>query len=190
VSQPEPQYYTQRDNGDDSERTCFTSSAAMLAKRVKPSVLTGGNADYEAYYKLVRKHGDTTNAAAQVAALAELGIKSRLVKSGDWGLIHEQVKRWGGVALGYIHRGPVSRPDPNCVGHWCFAFGIDDHQLLIHDPMGEPDMVNGGFVPGRSGKAVRVSRSNFGRRWMVTPNAGGWLYTPGTGWALVVDGVS
>jgi hypothetical protein len=190
VTQAEPQFYPQTDNGAEKDRTCFTSAAAMLAKAVKPSALTGPNADWEQYYPLVRKYGDTTDATAQVKALAELGIKARLVKNSDWGLIHEQVKRRGGLALGYIHRGPVSRPDPASNGHWCYCWGIDDHELLIHDPQGEPDMVNGGFVPGRSGRAVRVSRANFGRRWMVTPSPQGWLYTPGTGWALVVDGVS
>jgi hypothetical protein len=190
VTQAEPQFYPQTDNGAQADRTCFTSAAAMLAKAVKPSSLTGSNADWEQYYPLVRKHGDTINAAAQVAALAELGIKARLVKNADWGLIHEQVKRWGGLALGYIHRGPVNRPDPASNGHWCYCWGIDDTHLLIHDPQGEPDMVNGGFVPGRSGRSVKVSRQNFGRRWMVTPSASGWMHTPGTGWALVVDGVT
>jgi hypothetical protein len=189
VTQPEPQYYPQTDNGAEKDRTCFTSAAAMLAKAVKPSSLSGPNADWEQYYPLVRKHGDTTNATAQVMALAELGIRARMVKNGDWGLIYEQVKRWGGLALGYIHRGPVSRPDPNCVGHWCYCWGIDDTHLMIHDPQGEPAMVNGGFVAGRSGRAVKVTRANFARRWMVTPSQSGWLYTPGTGWALVVDGV-
>ena len=189
VAQPVPQYYSQMDNGAEADRTCFTSAAAMLAKRVKPSCLLGSNADFERYYKLVRKHGDTTNATAQVKALADLGIKARLVKNGDWGLIHEQVKRWGGLALGYIHRGPVGRPAPNCVGHWLFCWGIDDHTLMVHDPAGEPDMINGGFISGGSGRSVRVTRHNFGRRWMVSPSHDGWLYTPGTGWALVVDGV-
>ena len=189
VTQPEPQFYPQTDNGHQADRTCFTSSAAMLAKLVKPSSLSGSNADWVQYYPRVQRHGDTIHAQNQVAALAELGIKARMVKTGDWGLIHEQVKRWGGLCLGYIHRGPSSRPDPRSIGHWAFCWGIDDQHLVLHDPQGEPDMVNGGFVPGRSGRAVRVSRQHFGRRWMVTSSASGWLYTPGTGWALVVDGV-
>ena len=106
----EPTYYTQRDNGAHADRSCFSSACAMLAERVKPGCLgPGKNADFD-YLDRVLRHGDTIHAWAQVAALAELGIKARLVKNAGQGLIDQQLLRWGGLAVGYIHRGAHRRP--------------------------------------------------------------------------------
>lgn len=185
---PVPQFYSQRDNGAQADRTCFTSSAAMLAKLVKPSALTGSNADLE-HLKRVERYGDTTNAQAQIRALAELGITVRLVETGDWDLVREQIKRWGGICLGHIHRGPVTAPDPACDGHWIFGYDLDATHATVHDPGGEGDMVRGGFVNTTGGKSQRYSRRNFERRWMVKRSGGAWVFAPGHGWALVVDAV-
>jgi len=183
-----PQSYSQRDNGAQSERSCFSASGAMLLKRVKPGALTGANADLE-YLKVVNRFGDTTDANAQIKALKTYGVTARLIKTASWDLIDQQVKRWGGCALGWIHRGPVTAPDPKCDGHWIFCYGIDATHITVHDPYGEGDMVNGGFVPGKSGRSVRYSRKNFGRRWMVSESPR-WTYAPGNGWALVVDSIT
>jgi GH24 family phage-related lysozyme (muramidase) len=183
-----PQYYSQRDNGAQSDRSCFSATAAMLIKLVKPSALQGSNADLD-YLKVVNRFGDTTDPAAQVKALATFGVTARLVKTSSWDLINQQVKRWGGCGLGWIHRGPVAAPDPACDGHWGFCYGIDATHLTMHDPYLEADLVNGGFVLGRSGQSVRYSRKNFGRRWMVSESPR-WQYAPGHGWALVIDAVN
>lgn len=82
VLSPEPQFYSQRDNGAQADRTCFTSSCAMLAKQVLPKALSGSNADLQ-HLARVQRFGDTTNAEAQLRALAELGITARLVTNGD-----------------------------------------------------------------------------------------------------------
>lgn len=185
---PVPQFYSQRDNGAQADRTCFTSSAAMLAKLVKPPALSGANADLE-HLKRVERYGDTTDARAQVKALAELGITARLVETGDWDLVREQIKRWGGICLGHIHRGPVTAPDPACDGHWIFGYDIDATHITVHDPGGEGDMVRGGFVNTTGGKSQRYSRKNFERRWMVKRSGGKWVFAPEHGWALVVDAV-
>lgn len=187
---PVPVYFSQRDNGADKDRTCFTSTAAMLAELVKPGCIGTGNADYTSYYKRVQRHGDTTDAAAQRKALAELGITARLVQTGDQALIDEQVKRWGGIAVGWIHRGPVDRLDPNCVGHWGLIYDATSSYVMLHDPQGEPDLVRGGFVAGKDGHGVRCTRGRFARRWEVVRAGSGWLYKPGNGWALVIDWVT
>lgn len=188
-ARPAPLYFPQTDNGDQADRTCFTSTCAMLAELVKPGSVGTGNADWTSYFKLVARHGDTTNAAAQIAALKELGIKARLVTAGNQALLDQQVERWGGIAVGWIHRGPLSRPDPKCIGHWGLVFGADSTHMMLHDPQGEPDLVAGGFIPGRSGRGVRISRANFAKRWEVQQASSGWLYSTGHGWAVVVDGV-
>lgn len=188
-AQPVPVYFSQRDNGADKGRTCFTSTAAMLAELVKPGCIGTGNADYTSYYQRVKRHGDTTDASAQRKALAELGITARLITTGDQALIDEQIKRWGGIAVGWIHRGPVDRLDPKCVGHWGLIYDATSSYVMLHDPQGEPDLVRGGFVASKPGASVRCTRGRLARRWEVKRTGSGWLYAPGNGWALVVDGV-
>jgi GH24 family phage-related lysozyme (muramidase) len=185
---PVPQFYSQRDNGAQADRTCFTSSAAMLAKLVKPSALIGPNADLE-HLKGVERYGDTTDAAAQVKALAGLGITARLVTTGNWDLVREQIRRTGGICLGYIHRGPITAPDTACDGHWLFCYDISATHITVHDPGGEADLVRGGFVNTTGGRAQQYSLRNFERRWMVEKRGGAWAYAPGHGWALIVDSV-
>lgn len=185
---PEPQFYSQRDNGAQADRTCLTSSCAMLAKTLLPKALSGSNADLD-HLARVNRYGDTTDASAQLRALADLGITARLVTNASWGLLEEQLRRGRGVCLGFIHRGPVGQLDPRCDGHWLFCWGIDATHLTVHDPGGELDLVAGGFVAGGSGRGQRYSRANFGRRWLVREVPGGWQEAPGCGWAIVVDGV-
>ncbi|MFM7674539.1 MAG: hypothetical protein ACKO5F_02880 [Synechococcus sp.] len=52
------------------------------------------------------------------------------------------------------------------------------HQLLMHDPNGEADLVNGGYVSTAigSGRKQRYSERNWGRRWLLEgPGSGWWL---------------
>lgn len=182
-----PVFFSQRDNGALADRSCFSSACAMLAEMVKPgSVGSGANADLD-YLNRVLRHGDTINAYAQEAALAELGISARLVRNADQRLIEQQIERWGGLALGYIHRGALTALDSRSSGHWCLCWGADLQTFTLHDPMGRPDVRSGGFVPGQSGKSAEVNRSDFCRRWeLVGPP---YRYAPGNGWAMVIDGV-
>lgn len=186
-ARPAPRYFSQRDNGAHADRSCFSSTCAMLAAMVKPdSIGPGANADLD-YLDRVLRHGDTIHAHAQIAALAELGITARLVKNGSQALIDEQVKRWGGIALGYIHRGPLVQLDNSSAGHWAFCWDAKPSTLMLHDPMGAPDALRGGFT-GAPGQSVSVSRSDFARRWELAGPP--YRYAPGHGWALVIDGVT
>lgn len=183
-----PRYFSQRDNGAQSDRSCFSSTCAMLAALVKPgSIGPGDNADLD-YLNRVLRHGDTIHAHAQIAALRELGITARLVRNGDQKLIDEQVKRWGGIALGYVHQGPLQQLDNRSAGHWALCWGATPGLLTLHDPMGAPDMMRGGFLAGASGRSVEVDRAMFARRWELAGPP--YRYAPGHGWALVIDGVT
>jgi hypothetical protein len=46
----------------------------------------------------------------------------------------------------------------------------------MHDPNGEADLVNGGYVTTSigSGAGQRYSERNWGRRWMVEGAGSGW----------------
>lgn len=168
-------YYSQRDSGQVSQRdrTCFSSSCAMLLEALRPGTLTGPNGD-DQYLARVQRYGDTTNASAQLQALASFGVEAKFIQRADWATLERSIGRGVPVPVGYLHRGPVQAPAGG--GHWAIVIGFDGDSLVLHDPWGEADLITGATV-NSNGKAVRYSRQNFGRRWMVDG--------PGTGWAVV-----
>jgi len=178
--------FQQRDSAQlaQRDRSCFSSSCAMLLEAIKPGTLKGANGD-DQYLAVVQRFGDTTDASAQLRALAHFGVTARLVQNADFQLLERQINRGLPVPCGYIHRGPVQRPTG--FGHWLLAYGHTPIQVVVNDPWGEPDLI-GGTTLNANGMGLRFSRLNFGKRWMVEPIGGGaYRYAPGKGWAVVVD---
>jgi GH24 family phage-related lysozyme (muramidase) len=178
--------FQQRDSAQLAQRyrTCFSSSCAMLLEAIKPGTLQGTNGD-DQYLAVVQRFGDTTDANAQLRALAHFGVTARLMQNADFQLIEQQIARGIPVPCGYIHRGPVDRPTGS--GHWLIVIGYTPTQVVVNDPWGEPDLIHGTTL-NANGMGLRFSRQNFGKRWMVEPIGGGaYRYAPGKGWAVVVD---
>ena len=178
--------FNQRDSAQlaQRDRICFSSSCAMLVEAIKPGTLKGANGD-DQYLAVVQRFGDTTNASAQLRALAHYGVSARLVQNADFQLIEQQINRGVPVPCGYIHRGPVDRPTGS--GHWLLVYGHTPTHVVVNDPWGEPDLIHGTTL-NANGMGLRFSRLNFGKRWMVEPIGGGaYRYAPGKGWAVVVD---
>ena len=180
--------FQQRDSAQlaQRDRTCFSSSCAMLLEAIKPGTLKGANGD-DQYLAVVQRFGDTTDANAQLQALAHFGVSARLVQNADFQLIEQQIARGVPVPCGYIHRGPVDRPTGS--GHWLIVYGHTPTQVVVNDPWGEPDLIFGTTL-NAIGMGLRFSRLNFGKRWMVEPIGGdAYRYAPGKGWAVVVDAI-
>ncbi|MFN6337929.1 MAG: glycoside hydrolase family protein, partial [Cyanobacteriota bacterium] len=174
--------FQQRDSAQlaQRDRTCFSSSCAMLLEAIKPGTLQGANGD-DQYLAVVQRFGDTTDANAQLQALAHFGVTARLVQNADFQLIEQQINRGIPIPCGYIHRGPVDRPTGS--GHWLIVIGHTPSQVVVNDPWGEPDLIHGTTL-NANGMGLRFSRLNFGKRWMVEPIGGGaYRYAPGKGWA-------
>ena len=168
-------WYGQLDSAtDQGRRMCFSSSCAMLLQYLKPS-LSGPNGD-DQYLKRVQEFGDTTDAAAQIKALASYGIKARFVQNAGWRTIEDQIARGVPVPCGFLHRGPVTAPAGG--GHWLIVVGHTADQLIVHDPFGESDLVTGATVSSVA-RFAGYSRKNFGPRWMVEG--------PGSGWAIIAE---
>jgi GH24 family phage-related lysozyme (muramidase) len=180
--------FQQRDSAQlaQRDRTCFSSSCAMLLEALKPGTLKGPNGD-DQYLAVVQRFGDTTDANAQLRALAHYGVTARLVQDADFQLLEQQINRGIPVPCGYIHRSPVERPTGS--GHWLIVYGHTPTHLVVNDPWGEPDLIHGTTL-NANGMGLRFSRLNFGKRWMVEPICGGaYRYAPGKGWAVVVDSI-
>jgi hypothetical protein len=178
-------YYSQRDSAQVSQRdrTCFSSACAMLLEALKPGTLKGANGD-DQYLAVVQRFGDTTSHVAQIKALAHFGIKARMRYDCTFDTIEEQINRGYPIPCGYLHRGPVDRP--NGSGHWLTVYGINRTHLTVHDPWGEPNLLTGATV-NSNGRGLKFTRANFGQRWMVEPVGGAYRYAPGNGWAIYVD---
>jgi hypothetical protein len=164
-------YYSQRDSGTQhANRMCFSSSCAMLLETLKPGTLAGPNGD-DVYLGRVFKYGDTTDAQAQIKALASFGIKARFTTAGNFGLIEKQIKAGIPVPCGFLHKGPVGRPVGG--GHWLTAIGFNRSAIIVHDPYGDLDLVNGVYLSTK-GAGLSYSRKNFGPRWLADGANTGW----------------
>jgi len=173
-------YLAQNDSAtSQGPRMCFSSTCAMAAIFLRPGCMgSGGGQLDDRYLQRVNRHGDSTEAAAQVAALADLQVKARLRTDGTIEQLVAQLQQGRPVPVGWLHKGSVSAPSGG--GHWSLVIGWDpsSRQLLMHDPNGEADLVGGGYVRTTigSGKALRYSERNWGPRWMVEgPGSGWWL---------------
>jgi hypothetical protein len=166
-------YLAQLDSAtDQGRRMCFSSSCAMLLATIRPGLIHGPNAD-DQYLARVRQFGDTTSHLAQTRALESYGVAAEFTQRADFAALERSIGRGVPVPVGYLHRGPVEAPAGG--GHWAIVIGFEGENLVLHDPFGETDLITGATL-NRTGKAVRYSRRNFARRWMVEG--------PGTGWAV------
>ena len=164
-------YQSQIDNASgEGWRECFSSSCAMLAifyRRVK-------NDDE---FSLARqRHGDSTEARAQVLTLKELGLKVSFITTGKRADIAHEIFSGRPVAVGWLHKGRPSYPRGG--GHWSVVVGINGPTgVFMHDPYGEADLVNGGFLPNLDGAFQPYSWKYWGPRWEVEGPGSGWLLT-------------
>jgi hypothetical protein len=130
----------------------------------------------DAYNRIRARFGDTTEAGAQVLALRSLGLKATFHQNLSRQSVRHEIASGRPVILNYLHRGAM--PGPFSGGHVLVAIGADSETLWVNDPQGEPDLIRGGHVPGRSGRSVGLTWRNFSRRWEVEG--------PGSGWGVTV----
>lgn len=161
------QYMSQRDNYRDANRTCFSSSCAMLLKFLKPgSIKTDDD-----YIKVVFNHGDTTEGSTQIAALKDFGLPAIFATNGNRALIQKQINAGKPVPAGFLHHGTPSKPTGG--GHWLCITGYDATGYWVNDPWGEIDLLAGTY-PSTDGNKKHYSYKNFEPRWMADGQSTGW----------------
>ena len=170
------QYYPQTDSATGhGDRMCFSSTCAMAIKYLLPDALLGSNADDD-YLRTVLKYGDTTQSTSQIKACQQYGVLASFYQKGTKQSLLNELKAGYPVATGILHKGHVSRPTGG--GHWMLLIGDDGENGIFHDPYGEMDNVNGGYVTiGRGGKDVKYSWHNWLKRWEVEGKGSGWFMT-------------
>ena len=163
-------YYDQLDSDTGhGERMCFTSSMAMALEYLGPEKMAG---DDDWYLGIVFQFGDTVSSAAQVAAAQSLGFEASFRMDGSEADLLAILDEGVPVPIGILHRGTVDNPTGG--GHWVTLIGYDDTHFYVHDPVGEMDLVGGGYPYGRSGESQRYSRKNLIKRWNIASYSDGW----------------
>ena len=176
-------FYSQLDSStDQARRMCFSSSCAMLLEFLRPGLLKGPNGD-DQYLQRVQKFGDTTSAIAQLNALKSYSIDANFIKNGSVSLIEKKISEGVPVPCGYLHRGPVNSPSGG--GHYLIIVGYDKTHFIVHDPLGEADLLTGATI-NKQARFSRYSKQNFCKRWEVKQRGDGtYYYEPGNGWAII-----
>ena len=126
----------------------------------RPGCLVGAGQLDDRYLALLQRHGDTTDAAAQIQTLRSLGIQAELCTVGRIEQLIAQLRLGIPVPVGWLHKGPVNAPSGG--GHWSLVVGWDPirRAVLMHDPNGEADLVGGGYVSTAIGSGIGLRRDD------------------------------
>lgn len=174
-------YYRQWDSEvvvegvNQGKRMCNSSTHAMLLEYYLPGTLTGTpRQPDDIFLRRVFQYGDTTDASAQVKALASYGLSVSFSTTATWEQLLERLKD-GPCGAGVLHHGPSNRPTGG--GHWMLVVGWDPdtQEVICHDPNGRMDIINGGYSDYQSGPAVRYQRTHWVRRWAVEGGGSGYM---------------
>jgi hypothetical protein len=153
-------YFPQTDNYRDAQRTCNSSSCAMVLEYFKPGTLQGAKGD-DAYVRKVFAIGDTTDHTVQTKVLESYGIKSRFSYNLSFVDLDRELAAGRPVVIGILHRGSLSAPTG---GHMCVVIGKRGQDYVVNDPYGS---LNDGYTgPVTNGKGAVYKRSDLMHRWL------------------------
>ena len=163
-------YFSQLDNASGTGyRECFSSTCAMIA------AYYGKLRSDDAYNAIRAKFGDSTDNQAQIRSLRSLDLDARFITNAAVGLLEAEILAGRPVAVGWLHKGPVTAPTGG--GHWTLAIGFTPDAIVMNDPNGEANMVGGDYVNHDRGARVAYSRRNWLRRWEADGASTGWALT-------------
>jgi Peptidase_C39 like family len=159
-------YYPQTDNRNQPNRTCNSSSCAMVAKFLGAKI--DGDDDYWINY--VNPEGDSTDHSAQTRALDNLDIYSEWHTDLSFvDLDHSLVVEKKPVVIGILHRGSLDYPTG---GHMIVVVGKSGKDYIVNDPYGS---LNDGYTGDvYNGKGAVYSRFDLAKRWLADGDYSGW----------------
>jgi hypothetical protein len=166
----EGEYWKQTDNYRDAQRTCFSSSMAMITEKLNPPELEGD----DEYVQTVFSIGDTTDPSVQVEALSRHGINGTYSQTMDFDLLDSELYQGYLVGVAILHRGPLEAPTG---GHWIVCNGRSQtgDKYRFHDPYGS--LMDGYQGDVENGKNVWYSRDILKARWTADGPGSGWGMT-------------
>ena len=160
-------YFPQTDNYTDADRTCNSSSCAMVLEYFKPGTLQGAKGD-DAYVRKVFAIGDTTDHVVQTRVLASYGIKSHFSYGLTFADLDRELSAGRPVVIGILHRGSLSAPTG---GHMVVVIGkTPSGDYVVNDPYGS---LNDGYTGAvTNGRGAVYKKSDLARRWCPKGNDG------------------
>jgi len=162
-------YYPQTDNYTQPDRTCNSSSCAMVLEYFKPGTLNGPKGDDE-YIRKVFNIGDTIDHSVQTAVLNDYGVKSSFHYDLGFEDLDTELAAKRPVVIGILHRGTLDAPTG---GHMIVVIGKNSKgHYICHDPYG--DLYDGYTSSVYNGKSVVYEKSVLAKRWTVDGAKTGW----------------
>jgi hypothetical protein len=163
-------YWKQTDNYRDANRTCFSSSMAMLIETLLPNELP----DDDTYVETVFSIGDTTDPNVQVQALSKHGVQGTYRQDMGFDDLDKELEAGYAVGIAILHRGPLRAPTG---GHWLVARGYNKEKTgyYCNDPYGS--ILDGYQGEVENGKCVLYPRDLLKARWTVEGANSGWGMT-------------
>ncbi|MEB3277750.1 MAG: C39 family peptidase [Lyngbya sp.] len=155
-------YFSQRDNREESWRTCNTSCCAMVADFIKPGCISGD----DGYKDIVDRFGDTTCHEAQTRALASLGINSRFDYNLSYRELDNSLILNKPIVIGVLHRGHYQTPYG---GHMIVVIGKYEDGYICHDPWGVPF-----HYSATNGANCKIPFQSLDTRWLCDGPYSGW----------------
>jgi hypothetical protein len=167
-------YYPQTDNYRDAQRTCNSSSCAMVLEYFKPGTLQGAKGD-DSYIQKVFAIGDSTDHTVQTKVLEGYGVKSHFSYNLSFADLDRELAAGRPVVIGIYHRGTLSAPSG---GHMVVVIGKTGEDYVVNDPYGS---LNDGYTgPVTNGKGAVYKKSDLQYRWLEKGK-------DKTGWGRIFD---
>jgi hypothetical protein len=162
-------FFPQTDNYRDANRTCNSSSCAMVLEYLKPGTLKGSKGD-DAYVQKVFSIGDTTDHSVQTKVLSSYGVKSQFNYNLSFGDLDRELELKKPVVIGILHRGSLSSPTG---GHMVVVIGkTPSGDYVVNDPYGS---LNDGYTGSvNNGKGAIYKKSVLQKRWTPDGPESGW----------------
>lgn len=167
------EYFYQRDSKTGhGERSCQSSAIAMAVDYMSPGFIY----DDDEYLNIVLNFGDTVSQLAHKSALDSIGIKNQFRMNGKRSDLLDLLIRGYPVPIGVLHKGTYDKPSGG--GHWITLIGVNEDNFIVHDPFGEMDVINGGYLKTgpTDGKNVQYSKDLLMSRWLIASDCDGWLW--------------
>ena len=161
-------FWPQTDNYTQANRTCNSSSCAMVLEFFKPEAVIN---DDQYLKKLISGgYGDTTDHGAQGRLLADYGLKSTWHTSMSLAALEKEIRAGRPVVCGILHRGTLSAPTG---GHMIVVRGITSSgDFRVNDPYGS---CNDGYTGAvTNGNNAIYSRKLMAARWTPDGPNSGW----------------
>ena len=83
---------------------------------------------------------------AHIETLEGYGLSAEFRFDGTAKMIEDEIRAGRPVMVGWLHRGPIEQPTG--IGHWSVIVGFNREEFIMHDPAGEPRLIEGGHVNG------------------------------------------